>query len=246
MATRRWRMPLLALLTLPSLLGVLLIGGMSWRLFDPAVTQSTEVALEVLEDMIRTTGTESLRYPLAVGDEATVARLVQSMARNDLVFAVQVADAEGRLVARAQNQQLPIAQGIQLIEYRQPLYIQALQQEPIPIPTGPEEGDVYVGEVLFQLTPHVLAEQKARLVTDYQWLIGIVLVLGLLLILIAARILWRSASVITGALRRIAAGERGIVIADEPRVAEFEVIARGVNRLSESVDESRARQEASL
>jgi signal transduction histidine kinase len=243
-ATRRWRMPLLALLTLPPLLGVLLISGISWRLFDPAVTQSSEVALEVLEDMIRTTGSESLRYPLAVGDEAAVERLVGAMARNDLVFAVQVADAVGRLVARAQNQQLPIAQGIQLIEYRQPLYIQSLADEPVSVGSG--DGEVYVGEVLFQLTPHVLEEQKSRLVKDYQRLIGVVLLLGSLLVLIAARILWRSARTITGALRRIAAGERGILIDDEPLVSEFDVIARGVNRLSENVDEARARQEASL
>ena len=244
MATRRWRMPLLALLTLPPLLGVLLISGISWRLFDPAVTQSSEVALEVLEDMIRTTGSESLRYPLAVGDEEAVERLVGAMARNDLVFAVQVADAEGRLVARAQNQQLPIAEGIQLIEYRQPLTIQALADEPVSVGAG--DGEVYVGEVLFQLTPHVLAEQKSRLVKDYQRLIGVVLLLGSLLVLLAARILWRSARTITGALRRIAAGERGILIDNEPLVSEFDVIARGVNRLSENVDEARARQEASL
>ena len=244
MATRRWRMPLLALLTLPPLLGVLLISGISWRLFDPAVTQSSEVALEVLEDMIRTTGSESLRYPLAVGDEEAVERLVGAMARNDLVFAVQVADAEGRLVARAQNQQLPIAEGIQLIEYRQPLTIQALADEPVSVGAG--DGEVYVGEVLFQLTPHVLAEQKSRLVKDYQRLIGVVLLLGSLLVLLAARILWRSARTITGALRRIAAGERGILIDNEPLVSEFDVIALGVNRLSENVDEARARQEASL
>lgn len=244
MSTRRWRMPLLALLTLPPLLGVLLISGISWRLFDPAVTQSSEVALEVLEDMIRTTGSESLRYPLAVGDEEAVERLVGAMARNDLVFAVQVADAEGRLVARAQNQQLPIAQGIQLIEYRQPLTIQSLADEPVLVGAG--DGEVYVGEVLFQLTPHVLTEQKSRLVKDYQRLIGVVLLLGSLLVLLAARILWRSARTITGALRRIAAGERGILINDEPLVSEFDVIARGVNRLSENVDEARARQEASL
>ena len=52
MATRRWRMPLLALLTLPPLLGVLLISGISWRLFDPAVTQSSEGGVGGLEDMI--------------------------------------------------------------------------------------------------------------------------------------------------------------------------------------------------
>ena len=47
-------------------------------------------------------------------------------------------------------------------------------------------------------------------------------------------------------MRRIAAGERGILIDDEPLVSEFDVIALGVNRLSENVDEARARQEASL
>ena len=114
MANRRWRMPLLALLTIPSILGVLLISWISWRLFDPAVTRSTEVALEVLEDMIRTTGSESLRYPLAVGDVEGVERLVAAMVDNDLVFAVQVEDADGKLVARQQNQQLPIGDGIPL------------------------------------------------------------------------------------------------------------------------------------
>lgn len=244
MANRRWRMPLLALLTLPSVLGVLLISWMSWRLFDPAVTRSTEVALEVLEDMIRTTGSESLRYPLAVGDAEGVERLAEAMARNNLVFAVQVEDDEGRLVARAQNRNLPIGEGIQLIEHRQKLYIQAMQNQPLV--NGAIEDNVYVGEVLFQLTPHVLAEEKARLVSGYQLLIGAVLFVGLLLILVATRILWRSASTITRALRRIAAGERDVVINDTSRVTEFDVIARGVNRLSKNVDEARAAQETSL
>ena len=100
MARKRIRMPLFALIILPSLVGVLLISTMSWRLFDPAVERSSEVALSVMEEMIKTTGSEALRYPLAVGDEASVKRIVAAMASNDLVFAVQVEDAQGNVVAR--------------------------------------------------------------------------------------------------------------------------------------------------
>ena len=237
-------MPLFALIILPSLVGVLLISTMSWRLFDPAVERSSEVALSVMEEMIKTTGSEALRYPLAVGDEASVKRIVAAMASNDLVFAVQVEDAQGNVVARVQNSGLPIEEGIRLIEYREKLFIETADDELL---GEAEEGKtVYVGEALYQLTPYVLTQEKERLVTEYRLMIGALVVVGLVVILLAMRILWKSASSITDALRRIADGDTGVTVDSDPLVSEFEVITRGVNRLSKNIDDARSRQELAV
>ena len=244
MARKRIRMPLFALIILPSLVGVLLISTMSWRLFDPAVERSSEVALSVMEEMIKTTGSEALRYPLAVGDEASVKRIVAAMASNDLVFAVQVEDAQGNVVARVQNSGLPIEEGIRLIEYREKLFIETADEELL---GEAEEGKtVYVGEALYQLTPYVLTQEKERLVTEYRLMIGALVVVGLVVILLAMRILWKSASSITDALRRIADGDAGVTVDSDPLVSEFEVITRGVNRLSKNIDDARSRQELAV
>lgn len=245
MIRKRLRLPLFALIILPSLVGVLLISIISWRLFDPAVERSSEVALSVMEEMIRTTGSESLRYPLAVGDTASVKRIVAAMASNDLVFAVQVADAEGELVARVQNENLPIGEGIRLIEYREKLFIEAIDDENFM--AGDDGGKtVYVGEALYQLSPHVLTVEKDRLIWEYRLMIGALLTIGLVVILLASRILWKSARSITLALRRIAGGDSGVKVDNDSFVSEFEVITRGVNRLSENVDEARRRQKEAL
>jgi len=213
---------------------------MSWRLFDPAVERSSEVALSVMEEMIKTTGTEALRYPLAVGDEASIKRIVAAMASNDLVFAVQVEDAEGNVVARAQNSGLPIEEGIRLIEYREKLFIESAVDDLL----GEEAGGktVYVGEALYQLTPYVLTQEKLRLVSEYRLMIGALLFIGLVVILMAMRILRKSASSITDALGRIADGEGDVTVDSDPLVSEFEIITRGVNRLSKNVDKARERQ----
>lgn len=237
-------MPLFALIILPSLVGVLLISTMSWRLFDPAVETSSEVALSVMEEMIKTTGSEALRYPLAVGDEASVKRIVAAMASNDLVFAVQVEDAQGNVVARVQNSGLPIEEGIRLIEYREKLFIETPDEELL---GEAEEGrTVYVGEALYQLTPYVLTQEKERLVTEYRLMIGALVVVGLVVILLAMRILWKSASSITDALRRIADGDTGVTVDSDPLLSEFEVITRGVNRLSKNIDDARSRQDLAV
>jgi len=194
--------------------------------------------------MIRTTGSEALRYPLAVGDESGIKRIVTAMASNDLVFAVQVEDAEGNVVARVQNSGLPIGEGIKLIEYREKLFIEAAADDLL----GEEVGGktVYVGEALYQLTPHVLTQEKQRLVSEYRLMIGFLLAVGLLVILLAMRILWRSATSITEALRRIAEGEGGVTVESDSFVSEFEVITKGVNRLSNNLDDARDRQAQAL
>ena len=244
MTRKRLRLPLFALIILPSLVGVLLISIISWRLFDPAVERSSEVALSVMEDMIKTTGSESLRYPLAVGDTAGVKRIVAAMASNDLVFAVQVEDAEGELVARSQNENLPIGEGIRLIEYREKLFIEAIDDENFLVAASGKT--IYVGEALYQLSPHVLTVEKDRLIGEYRFMIGALVAIGLVVILLASRILWKSARSITLAMRRIAAGDSGVRVETDTFVSEFEVITRGVNRLSENVDEARQRQKEAL
>lgn len=244
MARKRIRMPLFALIIIPSLVGVLLISSMSWRLFGPAVERSSEVALTVMEEMIKTTGSEALRYPLAVGDEESVKRIVAAMASNDLVFAVQVEDAEGNVVVREQNSNLPIEEGIRLIEYREKLFIEAEVDDLF----GEEVGDktVFVGEALYQLSPHVLTKEKERLVSEYKLMIVALLVIGLVVILMAMRILWKSASSITQALGRIAEGEPGVEVASDSFVSEFDVITRGVNQLSNNLDLARDRQDRAV
>lgn len=241
MVKKSFQLPLFGLIILPSLVGVILISTISWRLFDPAVEKSSEIALKVLEEMIKTTGSESLSYPLAVGDEDGVKRLVAAMARNDLVFAVQVEDTEGNLVARVQNHELPIGEGIQLIEYREKLTIETLNADE-PLLEGTTATTTYVGEVLFQLTPYVLKAEKERLISEYRIMIGALVALGLMLILLATQILRKSVASIKEGLARIAAGERDVAIDTDSIVSEFEVISRGVNRLSQNVDEARRQQ----
>ncbi|PLW67785.1 ATP-binding protein [Pseudohalioglobus lutimaris] len=233
-------MPLFALIIIPSLVGVLLISSISWRLFGPAVEKSSEVALSVMEEMIKTTGSEALRYPLAVGDEESIKRIVAAMASNDLVFAVQVEDAEGDVVARAQNSNLPIEEGIRLIEYREKLFIEAAVDGLFEDEVG--DKTVYVGMALYQLSPHVLTKEKERLVSEFRAMIVVLLLLGLLVILMAMRILWKSVSSITHALGRIAEGESGVEVSSDPFVSEFDVITRGVNQLSTNLDIARDRQ----
>jgi signal transduction histidine kinase len=241
---RKLKLSLFVITLLPSLAGVMLISAISWRLFDPAVERSSEVALQMMEDMIRTTGSESLRYPLAIGDEAGVQRLAAAMARNQLVFAIQVADSEGRLLAREQNPSLPIAEGVRILEYREDLYIEAMDMDEV-------RGDdstpgIYVGQVLYQLSPHVLAMEKERLVSEYRVLIGVFLALGLALIFGASRILWRSVGTIKHGLGKIADGETGVIVEDDSFVAEFSLISRGVNHLSDKIDLARVKQEKAM
>ena len=245
MVKRKLKLPLFALIILPSLIGVALISTISWRLFGPAVERSSEVALTVMEDMIKTTGSESLRYPLAVGDEAGVKRIVAAMASNDLVFAVQVEDADGKLVARVQNDKLPIQEGIRLLEYREKLFIEAIGDGDLLV-DGVSGKSIYVGEALYQLSPHVLTVEKERLVTEYKVMIGTLGALGLIIILITTQILRRSITSIKEALRQIADGESDVEIDTNSFVAEFEVISRGVNQLSENIDEAKSKQQEAL
>lgn len=242
MVRRKLKLPLFALILLPSLVGVILMAAISWRLFDPAVERSSDVALTVLEDMIKTTGSESLRYPLAVGDNKAVERIVTAMASNDLVFAVQVEDAQGQLIARAQNNQLPIEEGIRLIEYREKLFIETLLDDEM-LGDSVAEKTVYVGEALYQLTPHVMAVEKERLVREYQVMIGLLLMVGLTVILLATRVLWKSVVTIKSALQRISQGETDATIDSESYVSELDVIREGVNRLSENIDTARAQED---
>lgn len=244
MAKRKPKLPLFVITLLPSLVGVILISAISWRLFDPAVERSSEVALQMMEDMIRTTGSESLRYPLAIGDEAGVQRLAAAMASNQLVFAIQVADSDGRLIAREQNRDLPIAEGVIILEYREDLYIEAMDMDEV---HGDESTrEIYVGQVLYQLSPHVLAMEKERLVTEYRVLIGVFVALGLALIFGTTRILWRSVGTIKHGLGKIADGESGVIVEDDSFVAEFSLISRGVNQLSDKIDLARAKQEKAM
>ncbi|MEX0828155.1 MAG: ATP-binding protein [Haliea sp.] len=244
MVKRKPKLPLFVITLLPSLVGVILISAISWRLFDPAVERSSEVALQMMEDMIRTTGSESLRYPLAIGDDEGVQRLAAAMASNQLVFAIQVADSDGRLIAREQNRNLPIGEGIQILEYREDLYIEAMDVDEVHGDDSTRE--IYVGQVLYQLSPHILAMEKERLITEYRVLVGAFVALGLVLIFGATRILWRSVGTIKHGLGKIADGESGVIVEDDSFVTEFSLISRGVNQLSDKMDLARAKQEKAM
>lgn len=235
------RISLVVLLIVPALIGMVMIGALSWRMFTPAVDRSSGIALAVLESMIRTTGSEALAYPLASGNRNTVRRIVSAMVRNDLVFAVQVEDTTGAIVARAQNPNVPVSEGVRLIERREPLIVTVDAPE---FTTGGEK--VFAGEVVYQLTPYVLTAEASRLVEEYQLVMVCVLLLAFVALFALGRALAGPTRAITNALKKIGEGEDDVQVSARSFVAELEVVRKGVNRLSEKVADSRARQVAAL
>ena len=159
------------------------------------------------------------------------------MASNDLVFTVQVEDIDGNVIARSQNNTLSIGEGIRLTEYREKLSITVAGEELLDEANG--DKTVHVGEVLYQLTPHVLTKEKERLVFEYRLMIVGLLAVGLVVVLLAMRILWNSASSITASLRKIAYGQSGVSVDADSFITEFRVITKGVNSLSKNLDTAR-------
>lgn len=229
---RKSWLPLFAVILLPSMLGVVLISLLSWQLFDPAVERSSGKALSVVNDLVKGAGNAALSYPVSADKKEEVEKILKAITNNPLVFAAQVRDIDGNLIARHQNDNLPIEQGIQIVEYREKLYYEPLGTDPA------DQGKVFVGEVLYQLTPHVVNVEKERLRSQFRtWVIALVaLVLGC--ILLAARMLLGPMKQIKMALGGISRGEAGVHVSENSAITEIQSIQRGVNQLSQSVKEA--------
>ena len=223
------RIPLFAVILLPSILGVILITSLSWRLFDPAVERSSETALSVVDELIKGTGNAALSYPVSAGEKAEVERILRALTNNSLVFAAQVSDADGNLIARYQNESLPIEKGIQIQEYREKLYYETTGDDPTT-----DEGRVYVGEVLYQLTPYVVNAEKNRLRSQYRKLVIGLVILVLGGILLATRLWFGPMRNIKIALGQISQGNTEMKLSEDSVISEIQSIQRGVNHLSQS------------
>lgn len=226
-------MSLAALMLVPPIAGVLLVSTLSWYLHNEMVDRFIEMSASWMSTLIHETSNAPLSYFMSVENKKEVNRALSVLTRSPSVFAAEVRNVDGGIIARYQNPNLPLKDGIQIRESREKLYYIMDGEDP-----ADEEDRALVGEVLYQLTPSMMHSKTLKLQTQYRYLLGCLVLLVILSILLAAHYTLKPIREICEAINRLALGENDTQVNTNSIAREMRVIQSRVNQLASSLRDS--------